>query len=216
MNKQLFISVVFISSLSVSITAVADGDPARGKSLYASCIACHGQNGEGLQALNSPRLSGLKTPYLVRQLQNFRMGFRGGTSQDVYGAQMVPMAKALPDEQALEDVAAYIATLQSSNPPRTETTGDPEKGMEEYLQCTSCHGFRGQGYKGYKGETPRYDSPRLAGQYDWYIIRQLKNFRDGTRGVTEDKPGNYMRARAITLTDDQTIRNIAAYISTLE
>ena len=129
---------------------------------------------------------------------------------------MVPMAIALPDEQALEDVAAYIATLQSSNPPRSETTGDPVKGMEEYLQCTNCHGFRGQGYKGRKGETPLYDSPRLAGQHDWYIIRQLQNFRDGIRGVTEDKPGNNMRARAITLTDDQTIKNIAAHISTLE
>ena len=56
-------------------------------------------------------LSGQHDWYLVRQLQNFKGGIRGG-SGDSFGAQMVPMASLLADEQAMKDVAAYIGTLK--------------------------------------------------------------------------------------------------------
>lgn len=91
---------------------LAAGDPERGKILYAMCGACHGQKAEGMSALNAPALSGQEPWYIVRQLQNFRSGIRGGNPKDTYGAQMAPMAQTLPDEQAMEDVAAYIQTLK--------------------------------------------------------------------------------------------------------
>lgn len=216
MKKHIFILIVFFTTAFYSFIAQSAGDPIKGKTHYTTCVACHGQNGEGLQTTSSPRLSGLRASYLVRQLQIFGSGVRGGNPKDTLGLQMSAMAKVLPDDQAVEDVAAYIATLKSDNPSRTETTGDPRRGSEEYLQCTSCHGSSGQGFKGRKGSTPIYDSPRLAGQHDWYIIRQLVNFRDGIRGQAEDKPGNYMASRAKPLRDDQTIKDIAAYLSTLK
>ena len=64
------------------------------------------------KALNGPRLSGQHDWYLVRQLQNFKSGIRGGDSKDAFGAQMRPMAALLADEQAMKDIAAYIATLK--------------------------------------------------------------------------------------------------------
>lgn len=195
---------------------LAAGNPIKGKGLYATSAGCHGQNGEGLHATNSPRLAGLKESYLVRQLQIFRSGLRGSNPQDIFGLQMASMANVLPDEQALEDVAAYIATLKANQPRRTETSGDPNKGMEEYIVCTVCHGSTGRGFKGQLGSNPRYDSPRIAGQHDWYIIRQLQNFRDRVRGSVEDKPGAYMGARAKPLRNDQTIKDIAGYLSTLK
>jgi cytochrome c oxidase subunit 2 len=68
----------------------------------------------GNPALNSPRLAGMSDWYMVTQLQKFRTGLRGDHPDDVYGLQMVPFAKALPDEQALLDVVSYINTFQTN------------------------------------------------------------------------------------------------------
>ena len=213
----LIFHLVFFSVFQIS--ASAEGDPVKGKSIYAACTACHGQNGEGLQTTNSPRLSGLLDSYLIGQLQKFRSGLRGADPQDIFGAQMIPFAKALPDEQAILDVVAYISTLKSSNIPRTENSGDPLRGETIYLEkgCARCHGTKGQGIKAqptYRAQ--KYDAPRLAGQHDWYLIRQLQNFKAGIRGYTGDKSGLWMRLETIELDKVQMIKDLAAYIGTLE
>lgn len=94
-----------------SSTAIAAGDAARGQPLYAVCGACHGANGEGLEALGSPALADQEEWYIIRQLQNFKSGIRGTDPRDIFGMQMAPMAMILPNDQAMEDVAAYITTL---------------------------------------------------------------------------------------------------------
>ena len=99
----------FITAFSSS--AIAAGDAATGQTLYATCGACHGANGEGLEALGSPALAGQEEWYIIRQLENFKTGVRGSDPRYIYGMQMAPMAQILPTPQAMEDVAAYIATL---------------------------------------------------------------------------------------------------------
>ena len=89
-----------------------DGDAEQGKTYYATCAACHGPQAQGMQALNAPPLIGLDDWYIVRQIESFKSGLRGAHKDDVYGAQMRPMAMTLADEQAARDVAAYIATLR--------------------------------------------------------------------------------------------------------
>ncbi len=91
--------------------ATITGDVAKGKALYVTCAACHGQKGEGNKALNAPRLLDQQDWYMVRQMQNFRSGARGAHPDDTYGAQMAPMAKILADEQAIVDVISYIISL---------------------------------------------------------------------------------------------------------
>ncbi len=85
---------------------------ARGKTLYQVCTACHGDKGEGNPDTGAPRLAGQYPWYLELQLRNFRQGLRGVDSSDVNGLVMRPMALALVDDQAVADVAAYIATLK--------------------------------------------------------------------------------------------------------
>ncbi|MDT8399108.1 MAG: c-type cytochrome [Pseudomonadales bacterium] len=105
-------TVLALSVLAaLSSGAMAAGDAARGKTLYATCGACHGPNGEGMQALNAPALAGQADWYIIRQLQNFKSGIRGTNPKDIFGMQMAPMAMTLPNDQAMEDVAAYIKTL---------------------------------------------------------------------------------------------------------
>jgi len=96
--------------LALSAGAMA-ADAERGKTLYATCGACHGPNAEGMEALNAPRLAGQEPWYLVRQMQNFKNGIRGNNPRDTYGMQMAPMAQLLTDDAAMEDVAAYIESL---------------------------------------------------------------------------------------------------------
>ena len=94
-----------------SSAAFAAGDAEQGKTYYAVCGSCHGASGEGMEALNAPKLAGQEAWYTVRQLQNFKNGVRGTDPKDTFGMQMAPMAMTLPSDQAIEDVAAYIESL---------------------------------------------------------------------------------------------------------
>ena len=88
------------------------GDIAAGQTAYLVCAACHGQKAEGNEAMAGPRLAGQNDWYLVRQLQNYRNGLRGYNPKDIFGNQMKPMAMTLSSDQAINDVVAYINTLQ--------------------------------------------------------------------------------------------------------
>lgn len=110
MKLKSILAVAALATLS-SAGVLAAGDVERGKTLYATCGACHGPNGEGMEALNSPKLAGQEEWYLIRQLQNFKTGVRGNNPRDTYGMQMAPMAQILVDDQAMQDVAAYIKSL---------------------------------------------------------------------------------------------------------
>jgi len=91
-----------------------DGDIAAGKKNYTSCSVCHGENGEGKEALHAPPLSGLNDWYLLAQLQNYRDGIRGGNPADNYGVQMRATVQILDDDQAMQNVVRYITTLHEN------------------------------------------------------------------------------------------------------
>ncbi len=105
--------VAYIKTLPAAhpATTVA-GDPKTGQALYASCAVCHGSKAEGNEAMNAPALARSDDWYQVRQLQSFRSGLRGAHPDDVYGQQMRPMAAMLADEQAINNVVAYINSLK--------------------------------------------------------------------------------------------------------
>ncbi len=87
-------------------------DIENGKTVYAgACTACHGETGQGNEALGSPRLTDLPDWYMERQLQYFRDGLRGEYPSDTFGLQMAAFAKTLADNQAIADVVAYIKSL---------------------------------------------------------------------------------------------------------
>lgn len=88
------------------------GDAAAGQANYAVCASCHGMNGEGNQALNAPHLAGMQDWYIHRQLMNWKNGVRGTHAKDMYGAQMIGMVATLPDETAVKNVSAYIASMK--------------------------------------------------------------------------------------------------------
>jgi cytochrome c oxidase subunit 2 len=102
----------YVASLPAQPAAqtLTGGDAARGAKLYQVCVACHGPDGNGNQAVGSPRLTGQSDWYLLSSLQKFKAGIRGSYPNAVI---MRGMAGTLPDEQAMKDVIAYIQTLSS-------------------------------------------------------------------------------------------------------
>jgi cytochrome c553 len=87
------------------------GNPATGKIYFATCVQCHGADARGNIDEFGPPLVGASDWYLLTQLQNFKAGMRGTHVDDVTGAKMRPFSMTLPNEQAMKDVIAYIATL---------------------------------------------------------------------------------------------------------
>jgi cytochrome c oxidase subunit 2 len=184
------------------------GDTTAGERLYAVCAACHGTQGEGNPELNAPKLAGQPGWYLKRQLENFRSGARGAHEKDVYGRQMAPMAATLPDEAAINDVLAYIGTLADRPAPRT-VSPQTRRGGRLYATCATCHGADGRGIEA-------MNAPRLAGMSDWYLVTQLRNFKQGIRGThPKDPHGPQMGSLAATLVDDRAINDVVAHINGL-
>ncbi len=96
---------------SVAPSRAITGDAARGAKLYATCAACHGPDGKGMEALKSPPIVQLDDWYIASQIHKFKSGIRGSNTADVTGMQMRPMAATLADDQAVHDVIAHLATL---------------------------------------------------------------------------------------------------------
>lgn len=190
------------------IQALESGDPAAGRGRYTICASCHGQSGEGNADMNAPALTGLSPWYVVRQLENFRTGARGGNPADTFGAQMTAFANTL-DEKAMRDIAAYLQTLPEQAADAT-ITGDSARGRRLYRTCAFCHGSNGEGQWS-------SNAPQLAGMNDWYLIRQLEHFREGIRGRhPDDMYGNQMVDMSQFLTDEKTIRDVVAHINTFD
>jgi len=191
--------------------AIGAGDAIAGKASYLICSTCHGAQGEGNVALNSPKLAGKNSWYLRHQIANFKRGIRGTHKDDTYGQQMAPMAATLIDESAIRNVTAYITTLPEIpvTNERDDQSVDIDHGKSLYRTCGTCHGVNGQG-------NYAMNSPRLSGQESWYMIRQLQNFKTGVRGKhPDDVFGPQMSSMSRYLRNDDSIKDVVAYIGTL-
>jgi cytochrome c oxidase subunit 2 len=119
------------------------------------------------------------------------------------------MAKTLYRKQDLESVVLYLAALPPVKPPAALAGGDPAAGEARYALCATCHGPRGAGM-------PEMQAPRIAGQADWYLYRQLQKFKSGMRGAhPQDAMGAQMAAMAQTLEDTTAMKDVIAYVRTL-
>ena len=122
---------------------------------------------------------------------------------------MVPMAATLTDDIAIENVSAYIKTLPD-NPVTTTVKGSANDGQRLYVStCGACHGPDGRGLQA-------TNAPGLKGMSDWYLVTQLKNFKQGIRGAhPQDMHGSQMVLMSKILPDDLRIDDLVAYINTL-
>ena len=86
---------------------------------------------------------------------------------------------------------AFSASVQAA---------DPAAGKEKSKVCAACHGEGGVGLEAMQ------DFPRLAGQYNDYIVRALKDYQSGVR----KNPVMAAQAKELKAAD---IADLAAYFS---
>lgn len=172
------------------------------------CTTCHGTDGRGNEGVQAPRLAGMEPWYLRRQLENFRADIRGVHAEDKEGIAMRPMATKLSNE-SIDDVIEWVSGWEYVPAERTIEGGDPARGRSLYGGCAVCHGSEGEGNES-------LGAPALAGQNDWYLVTQLKNFLAGYRGShPDDTYGAQMRTMVNTLRNEAGILNVVSYINTL-
>jgi cytochrome c553 len=166
------------------------------------CSSCHGPDGRSISP-TFPRLAGQQKDYIVAQLQAFRDKTRADPHAQTY---MWGMAARLSDS-SIDAIAAYYA---SQTPVAGEPSASPETaaGKKVYTEgipsesvpaCMSCHGEDGQG---------NGPIPRLAGQHQAYLARQLEAFASMARA------NEVMHESSKDLTPEQ-ISEVTAYLATL-
>lgn len=195
--------------LATGATA-AESDPERGAQLAAQgdgsgapCVACHSADGSGNNAAGFPRLAGLDSAYLAKQMLDYNAGER-------VSPVMQPNINNF-DEQQIRDLAAYYAAMPV---PQTTTTADVGEDVlalgeklanqgdwDNYIPpCSSCHGRGNRGV----GEI----FPAIAGQHPNYIRSQINAWKNNQRN---NDPNQLMTAVAERLTEEQ-IDAVAAYL----
>lgn len=180
-----------------------------GEQAYQLCAGCHGFQGEGNRIVNAPALAGQEPWYLERQIRNFRNGIRGTAEGDTYGQMMALMTRGVDPDKGIADIIAYIGTLPAADPAAT-IDGDAERGRELYTPCAACHGPNAEGIAA-------LNAPGLLPIDDWYQLSQLQKFKTGMRGANQDDTyGRQMAPMVAVLPDEQAMRDVVAYINTLD
>jgi cytochrome c oxidase subunit 2 len=210
--------------------AAQEADLDHGKKLFTLCAQCHGDAGEGNQAIGAPAIAGLPTWYVQQQLVKFSTGLRGKHFDDLEGMRMRPMSlwliagghaeRNLKGEAAdptaidpnIRDVSAFVGTLAAANPAPTIEGGNVANGQTTYLACGSCHGQNGEG-------SEPVQAPPLVGQSDWYLARSLEKYKQGMRGYDAANDGLAAAMAGMAgalLPDEQAVKDVVAFISTLK
>lgn len=86
---------------------------------------------------------------------------------------------------------------------------DVARGKVVFVLCAGCHGEQGEGIE-------PYGAPRLSHLQDWYVLDQLKRFREFKRGGDPADPmGQRMQLIAAAVKDPIVLGDVVAYIETL-
>ncbi len=221
-SKFLLTAAIVVSSAFLMMgNAFAEeevyvGDPEEGKNIAnsAGCAGCHGADGNS-PAPTFPKIAGIGSKYIVKQLQDIRDGKRVVVEMDgliddydddefkdlaaYYSSQTLQLAGAKPLEVK---VNAGIKVDALKLGARVYRAGNQETNVPS---CMGCHSPRGLG-----NEPAGF--PRIGGQYSEYIAKQLRAFRDGER--TNDGDSAIMRQVAKNMTNAE-IDAVANYIAGL-
>lgn len=194
MKKMRFAGVLAaIFSCAVHVPVVdAAGDSEAGKKKFYTCEGCHGVVGytNAYPTYNVPRLGGQHADYVVAALKSYQDGQRKHPSMQGNAISL--------SEQDMQDIAAYVAKFRPVNA-NLPSTGNIAAGKEKAMACGGCHGEDGN------STDPNF--PRLAGQYESYLVKALREYKSGIRNSP-------MMGGFASVLSDEDMNDIAAYYAT--
>lgn len=198
---------IFLFSLTVFFIALSSQAAKTGKEAYdLSCKECHGDNGAGGKDFGqAPNITILDEFYFRKQFDAIRKKIRkgpGATLMNVYLEQKAKLSK-----EEIEAAIQYALKLKPAEPNHKKGFGDASNGAARYALCGTCHGQSGKG-----NINPALLAPRLAGQADFYIVDQLKNFKNGHRGNGTSISEIQMKGMANYIENEKVMKDIAAYL----
>ena len=82
-------------------------------------------------------------------------------------------SKVIVEEPA--DFQAWLDSQPTFAETQSRPIGNATAGAAAYGICAACHGAQGEGNQA-------LSAPKIAGQEDWYIRRQIANYQNGVRG----------------------------------
>ncbi len=160
---------------------VANGGP--WPQLSDGCVACHGTNGNSVNQLY-PALAGQRPEYLAAQLRDFATGQR-----------VHPIMNAVARSLTQKDIA-WLADHFARQGAIGNSYFKPDDRLRQrgaqIVSAGGCTGCHGEGLMG----KDRF--PRVAGQSNDYLLRQLNAFADSTRR----DPANIMNQLASSWSPD--------------
>lgn len=179
------------------------GDAARGATLNASCIGCHGIPGYQAsfpEVYRVPAISGQNDKYIIAALNAYKKGDRKHPTMRAIAASLT--------EQDIADLAAYYATHGGA--PATATAAvTPPPDVAALLTkgaCASCHGENFS-----KPIDGAY--PKIAGQYPDYLFSALKAYKvEGNANVGR---GNAIMAAQVKQFSNKELKAIAQFLGSL-
>jgi len=181
------VALFFASQMPAMSTKPMGGDARAGEPLSGKCGGCHGQMGHSADD-KTPSLAGQDPAYLVLTMQDYRDGGR-------QHAEMKTMLAGVGNGD-LEAIAAFYAKQK----PQQARFKAPMSGKVWAERCDKCHGP--------EVNNPSLVAPRLEGQPPAYLVKALKDYREGKRLQSA------MHAMGQPLTD-LDIQTIADYYSSL-
>lgn len=103
---------------------------------------------------------------------------------------------------AAKCIVLALISLGSISWTYAKVQGNVKKGQKLYKKCVACHGKQGEGKKSLK-------APKIGGQYSWYLLLQLQNFKTKKRV----NPKMYPFIKNLS---DKDFRDLSSYLATLK
>ncbi len=166
-SRFLLIIISLFGLIAHSSSVAAKADIERGEKLSQTCLGCHGAPGlrNPSPVYLVPMIGGQHPEYITSALKAYKNKDRAHGTMQAQGANL--------SEQDMQDIAAYFTSLSDNTRPSNVDQELATKGKQEAAVCAACHGATGD------GDNVTY--PKLAGQYESYLIQALKDYRSGDR-----------------------------------
>ena len=150
--------------------------------LSSTCLGCHGvvSYNNIYPSYKVPMLGNQHKDYLVAALKAYRSGERAHPTMRAQAANL--------SDQDISKIADYFSSFRLDD---SKQANSDVKMIEEANACVGCHGPDGNSL------VPSF--PKIAGQYQDYLLHALKSYKNGSRNNA------IMNGIASTLSDEQMV-----------
>ncbi len=173
MKYRIWLSLGIVGMIAVSSAFGAD---VGAKLDHQLCSVCHGPGGTTSSEL-FPQLAGEPALYLINQMKGFRDKSRADENAKRF---MWGVSSRLSDDD-IQQLASFYEAQPPAHRGKISDQAKYDAGKNIFMNgraekgvppCMACHGEKGEGKEA---------TPRLGGQHEAYLKRQLKVFYGNER-----------------------------------